>query len=90
MLIKLLFCLKRNINLFINFDFLIINFLFYLKLFCAPNYFGSNCETFCDETPNDYYACDIETGLKHCRDGFVGENCQIRKIFFYSFNIITQ
>ena len=52
------------------------------KLYCAPNYFGNNCENFCDETPNDYFTCDLDTGARICREGFLGDDCQIRKYKF--------
>jgi hypothetical protein len=45
---------------------------------------------------NDYYSCDSESGLKNCKEGFVGEFCNIRKFyfkffyyFFYSLNFIA-
>ena len=49
------------------------------KLFCSKNYFGSNCEIFCDETKNDYYTCDMDTGERICHEGFLGVDCQTRK-----------
>ena len=53
------------------------------KLYCAENYFGPNCETFCEEQFNQYYSCDSETGARICKDGFIGDYCQIRN--FYQF-----
>lgn len=45
------------------------------KLYCANDYYGYDCETYC--TPNDshHFTCDRETGLKICLDGFTGQNC---------------
>jgi hypothetical protein len=51
------------------------------KLNCGKNYFGSNCETFCDDSPaNEFYTCDKKTGARICRDGYLGEYCQLRKL----------
>lgn len=47
-------------------------------MYCANNYYGKNCETFCNVT--DYNRCDPETGALICNEGFIGEDCQIRKL----------
>jgi hypothetical protein len=49
------------------------------RLFCAENYFGKSCETFCNEEENESYRCDLETGAMVCKQGFIGKFCQIRK-----------
>lgn len=52
------------------------------RLYCARNFFGKNCETFCNEAENESYSCDTETGELVCKEGFVGRFCQIRKSMF--------
>ncbi|CAF0952593.1 unnamed protein product [Adineta ricciae] len=44
------------------------------SLYCSPNYFGTNCETFC--LPHDQrYDCDVNTGQKICKNGYFGAHC---------------
>ncbi len=44
------------------------------KLYCSPNYYGSDCETSC--LPNEQrYDCDLNTGQKICKHGYFGQDC---------------
>jgi hypothetical protein len=71
------YTVKKRFSSLFNFN---SSLLVQAKLICAPNYFGSNCDIFCDETPNPYYRCDFETGMKICSEYFMGDECQIRKL----------
>jgi hypothetical protein len=60
------------------------------RLFCAKNYFGAQCEKYCDESTNNiYYECEPLTGEKICKNGFLGQDCQIRKPFFVNIYIFV-
>ncbi|CAF4008494.1 unnamed protein product [Adineta steineri] len=44
------------------------------SLYCSPNYYDENCETFC--LPNEQrYECDLNTGQKICKHGYIGADC---------------
>ena len=55
------------------------------QLSCAPSFFGSNCEVFCNEeetaASNCHYTCDVFTGARVCKNDFFGPDCQTRKLF---------
>ena len=66
--------------LYLNSEYDLIFVYSKMKLYCSKNYFGSNCENYCDETKNDFYTCDLDTGDRICREGFIGDDCQTRNI----------
>ncbi len=51
-----------------------------LKLYCEQNYYGKNCQVFCEPGPN--YVCDKLSGMFVCDKGFTGELCQIRELIY--------
>lgn len=73
--------INSDIELKSSNSYLYIYKCLFLKLYCGVNYFGANCETYCDEN-NEYYHCDADTGARICREGFLGDECQIRNLFF--------
>jgi hypothetical protein len=44
------------------------------SLYCSPNFYGNECETFC--LPNERrYQYDFNTGQRICKDGYFGQDC---------------
>ena len=46
------------------------------KVTCNHGYYGEDCLTFCDPSPDEHYTCD-GNGMKVCHNGFVNPstNC---------------
>jgi hypothetical protein len=70
---------KRFSSLFNHTSSLLIS----SKLYCDKNYFGKNCDIYCDEDSIDYFTCNEDTGVKECNEGFMGQYCDIRKFNLY-------
>ena len=52
------------------------------RAYCAPKYFGGDCNTFCepqDDLTDGHYTCDPTDGSKNCRPGWSGSKC-LRKV----------
>ena len=48
------------------------------RVYCAKNYYGGDCNTFCvpaDDSFKGHYKCDLATGVKICLKGWKGKNC---------------
>ncbi|CAF4724968.1 unnamed protein product, partial [Rotaria sp. Silwood1] len=44
------------------------------SLYCSPNYYGNDCETFCSAN-EQRFECDLNTGRKICKHGYFGQDC---------------
>ena len=52
--------------------------IFFSRVWCAPNYYGKDCNTLCIEQDNNekgHFKCDPETGAKVCLPGWNGHKC---------------
>jgi len=49
-----------------------------LRAWCAPNYYGKDCNTLCvsqDDNEKGHFTCDKDTGGKVCISGWTGPKC---------------
>lgn len=49
--------------------------VFSLKVYCAKDFYGTTCETFCEATSNRYTCSD--NGYKVCNQHWYGNNCSL-------------
>ena len=53
----------------------------YYRAYCAPEYFDSDCDTFCipqDNSTHGHFTCDPNDGSKICLPGWSGSKCLSR------------
>ena len=55
------------------------------RIYCQPNYYGTNCATFCmaqNDDMNGHYTCNSADGSIQCQDGYENpmNNCRDSKL----------
>ncbi|XP_046542313.1 delta-like protein 1 [Haliotis rubra] len=46
-----------------------------VRAYCDPDWYGSDCLTYCKASTTDHYSCQFLSGAKMCSQGWKGDNC---------------
>ncbi|XP_046542304.1 protein jagged-1a-like [Haliotis rubra] len=46
-----------------------------VRAYCDPDWYGSDCLTYCKAQTTDYYSCQASSGAKICFQGWKGDYC---------------
>ncbi|XP_046542314.1 complement component C1q receptor-like [Haliotis rubra] len=46
-----------------------------VRAYCDPDWYGSDCLTYCKAQTTDYYGCQVSSGAKICFQGWKGDYC---------------